>query len=119
MFNQITIGSIDISSSEANLPSAADGIIANDALSKIRDRLERDLPSGPYITEDQFVRILSVNKKSLSNKRSVERDKEEMIYPVPIRLGDCRHLKYPRSVIIDWFAKQELNSRARTVHRCR
>jgi hypothetical protein len=119
MFNQITIGSNDISSSAANLSSAADGIIVNDALSKIRDRLERDLPSGPYITDDQFARILGVNKKSLSNKRSVERDNEEKIYPVPIRLGNCRHLKYPRSVLIEWFAKQELHSRARTVHRCR
>lgn len=119
MFNQITIGSDVIGSSAANLPLIADNILANDLLTKIRERLERDLPLGPYVTEEEFVQILGVDKKTLSNKRALERKKLEKIYPVPIRLGDCRPLKYPRSVIIDWFAKQELNSTARTVHRCR
>lgn len=119
MFNQITIGSDDIGSSAANLPSIADNILANDLLAKIRERLERDLPPGPYITEEEFAGILGVKKKSLSNKRSLELNKKDKKYPVPFRLGDCRPLMYPRSEIIDWLANQEFNSRARTVHRCR
>jgi hypothetical protein len=104
-----------------NTDEAAPGeTAANDALKKIRDRLDQELPSGIYVTEDEFVKLLGGKaKKTLQNMRSKEREKEEKIYPIPIRLGNSRPYMYPRSVIVDWLAKQELICTARIIHRCR
>jgi hypothetical protein len=103
----------------AKLPSTVGGKRADEALAVIRERLDRDLPGGPYITDAQFAKILSVTTKTLANKRALERDKEHKTFPQPFRHASCRELLHPRPAIIEWLAQSELHAMARTVHRCR
>lgn len=117
MFKEST--NTNISGSAAGLASVPSGALADEELMQIRDRLDRDLPKGPYIAEAQFARLLGIDKKSLSNKRSAQSRATHKRYPIPIHIGGCRQLLYPRPVILDWIAKEELDAMARTVHRCR
>jgi hypothetical protein len=102
----------------AKLPSTVGGKRADEALAAIRERLDRDLPRGPYITDAQFAKILSVTTKTLANKRALEHNKVHKTFPQPFRHASCRVLLHSRSTIIEWLAQSELDAMARTVHRC-
>ncbi|WP_157991558.1 hypothetical protein [Caldimonas tepidiphila] len=90
-------------------------IAREDALARIRARLQRDLPSRPYITDTEFASMIGIARKTLANRRAAGHSR----YPVPIRLGDGRQALHPRDELIEWLAQEELQQRARTVHRCR
>jgi len=113
MFNQLITNSTNINPLAGN-PTTLAGVFANDQLAKIRDRLDRTLPQGPYLTESQFAEILAITKKTLSNNRSSNADR----YPKPFALGGGRPKHHARSTIIEWLASQELLAMASTVHRC-
>lgn len=99
---------------DASNPPVPSGVLANEHLVVIRDRLDRSLPQGPYITESQFAKILVLAKKTVSNYRS----EDKLRYPMPFALGGGRPKYHARSTIIDWLANQELLGMARIVHRC-
>ena len=84
-------------------------------LERIRARLDRDLPPGPYITDLQFANILDLATKTLANRRSNPED----TLPRPFSPGGVRAKLHPREDIIDWLANEELRQLSVTVHRCR
>lgn len=101
--------------SASEQPIELRGQAAEDALNRIRARLSRDLPPGPYVADSDLAAILGVSLKTLANDRASARRR----YPIPIRLGNGRRALHPRDELIDWMARQELMQRARSVHRCR
>lgn len=77
-------------------------------------RLDRDLPLGPYLADEEFAKLLGITVKTLSNLRSAK----PLRYPKPLKMGGCRQGKHVRSEIIAWLAREEFSARAQTVHRC-
>ena len=91
--------------------------LQQDQLSAIRQRLDRDLPKGPYITDEQFSQLIHVSLKTLANARAGEQKRNR--YPLPFTFSGCRKGMHVRENIVEWLAQEELSASKRTVHRCR
>ena len=88
---------------------------ADSALEKIRQRLDRALPNDPYLTDEQVANVLRLETKTLVNNRHAK----PLRYLQPLKLFDLKTNVHPRDQVIEWLAREELNARARTIHRCR
>ena len=87
----------------------------DELLNSICVRLDRELPSGPYLLDRDFAKVLGLTVKTLCNVRK----SREGQYPVPFKLANCRDPKHVRYEVVRWLAREEMTARSKTVHRCR
>jgi hypothetical protein len=73
-------------------------------LARIRDRLERVVPEGLFVPDTWLAKQLHMPKKTLCNRRAADKKR----YPTPMHPGGCRQGLHPRSVLIEWLAREEL-----------
>ena len=85
------------------------------AFAQIRARLDRHFPDEPYLPDSLLAKTLKKSLKTLANIRSAKPNR----YPIPLKLGDSKEGVHTREDLIDWFAREELEAKARIVHRCR
>ena len=95
---------------------AAPGMSAAElGFAQIRARLDRHFPDEPYLPDALLAETLKKSPKTLANIRSAKPDR----YPTPLKLGDSKEGMHTREDFIDWLAREELDAKARIVHRCR
>jgi hypothetical protein len=87
-----------------------------DLLDVVRCRLENAIRQDIYLSEMEFAKLILIDQKTLKNDRAPSGAGR---YPVGIRFGGSRHIKYARQDVVDWMAHEELLHRMRRVHRCR
>jgi hypothetical protein len=79
----------------------------DEQLEPIRARLDKSLPDGPYIEDEELARILRTPLKTFRNRRSSQRDR----IPYPIRLAGSRKPVHERGELIEWLAREELRAK--------
>jgi hypothetical protein len=85
-------------------------------LERIRARLDRELPPGPYFTKAFVAKLLGgMATKTLANRSSMPNN----TMPRSFSPGGIREKLYPRHAVIDWLANEELRQLCVTFHRCR
>ena len=96
---------------KTSAPAPLSGVQLYDS---IYARLDKDLPTGPYIADSVFAGLMGLSRKTLRNRRTLA----DHGYPIPLKIANCRDGKHVRAEIVDWMAKQELAARTTIVHRC-
>jgi len=88
-------------------------------LEKIRVRLRSELPMGPYFTDSIVAQVMGISTKRLQNLRAERGQDSDKSYPPFIVLDGRRGARYPRELVVDFFARQEAAATGRLIHRCR
>lgn len=84
-------------------------------LERVKERLERDLPPGATLTEEQLALAILVKVKTLKNDRSPGGAHR---YPAAFRYAGGSW-QYVREEVVDWMAHWEMLTRSIRVHRCK
>jgi len=112
MFDQITsqLTSERRTTPEATLPN----VDSEQLLQEISERLEQDVPAGPYVPDKWLAGALGVAHKTLMNRRVTKPGR----YPEPLHLFDGQAGMHPRREIVEWLAREEMRAKTRRVHKC-